>query len=213
MTPRDVVVEDAPHYHRLGLVDLQVGGALGGTKHSAIAIGDPPSEYLARTRSPQLSSSVTLGYLRPFVFGDHPLHLGQQFRLRIVIDDRRVDESDRDTVSSQLVEHDDLIGVDAGEAVRRQAPHHFDETDLGRVPHGIEARTIQPRTRMPIVGELTDQLVALGADPFSKGGQLRADGAPLLLGLGGHSGVDRCSHWCASKMVGLFCVDALSTRE
>jgi hypothetical protein len=94
MTPRDVVVEDAPDYLRLGLVDLQVGGALGGPKHSAIAIGDPPSEYLARTRSPQLSSPVTLGYLRPFVFGDHPLHLGQQFRLRVVIDDRRVDTPD-----------------------------------------------------------------------------------------------------------------------
>jgi len=37
----------------------------------------------------------------------------------------------------QLIEHDDLIGVDAGQPIRGQTPNRFDQPGLGRVAQGV----------------------------------------------------------------------------
>jgi hypothetical protein len=49
----------------------------------------------------------------------------EQAGLRVVVDRWGVGEPHLDTVAGQFIEHDDLIGIIAGEPVRRQAPLGF----------------------------------------------------------------------------------------
>src|SRR5256885_13463368 len=64
------------------------------------------------------------------------------------------------TVAGQLVEHDHLVGVDPGEAIRRQAPYGVEEPRLGRVTKSIEGGAIQAGTRGPVIDGLCDPPVA-----------------------------------------------------
>jgi hypothetical protein len=110
-------------------------------------------------------------------------------------------EQHRHTVAGQLVEHDHLVGVDAGEAIRRQAPYGVEEPRLGRVTKSIEVGAIQAGTGVPVIDELCDQLVALGIGPLTQRGDLGADGAPGFLGLGRDPCIDGHSHRHASSLI------------
>jgi hypothetical protein len=140
-------------------------------------------------------------HLRPFVLGDDTLHLGEQPGLGIVIKGGGVREQHRHTVAGQLVEHDHLVGVDPGEAIRRQAPYGVEEPRLGRVTKSIEVGAIQAGTGVPVIDELCDQLVALGIGPLTQRGDLGADGAPGFLGLGRDPCIDGHSHRHASSLI------------
>ena len=50
--------------------------------------------------------------------GNHALHLSKQLRLRVIGKWRRVVKKHRNAMAGQLVEHNDLIGVDASQPIR-----------------------------------------------------------------------------------------------
>jgi hypothetical protein len=83
--PRPCVgAEDLAHHLGLGLVDLDARGPARLGRQAAVAVGHLPEEDLALAGAVKLAAPVALGDLRPFVFGDHPLHLHQQRGLRVV---------------------------------------------------------------------------------------------------------------------------------
>ena len=94
---------------------------------------------------------------------------------------RGVGERHHDAEAVQLVEHQHLVGVGAGEPVRRQAPHPFDEPGLGGITQRVQAGPVQSGAGMPVVDVLADQLVTGGGDVFAQQRQLRADGAAVGL--------------------------------
>ena len=102
------------HDGSLSLEDLQMRRALADSRQSTVPVGDLPGDHFARTRTPQLASPVALANLGAFVLGNDALHLGQQARLRIVLDLRCVMESNGHAVARELVKYDDLIRVHAG---------------------------------------------------------------------------------------------------
>ena len=190
------VGEDPPHHRGLGLVDLVVclagGGAAG---NAAVAVGSLPGDDLAGAGPKQFAAPVAFGDLGFLVFGDHALHLGEQDGLRVVGGQPRgVGECHGDPEAVQLVEHQHLVGVGAGEPVRRQAPHPFDEPGLGGITQRVQAGAVQSGAGMPVVDVLADQLVTGGGDVFAQQRQLRADGAAVGLALGGHPRIQRRPH-------------------
>ena len=103
------------------MVCLAGGGAAG---NAAVAVGSLPGDDLAGAGPKQFAAPVAFGDLGFLVFGDHALHLGEQGGLRVVGGQPRgVGERHGDAEAVQLVEHQHLVGVGAGEPVRRQAPH------------------------------------------------------------------------------------------
>ena len=99
-------------------------------------------------------------------------------------------------VARQLIENDDLIGVHAGQAIRRQAPHALNLSGLGGIAQGIETGSVQTRAGQAIVRILGHQLVLLPGYPLTQQRELRADGAARFLGVGRDPCVDRDSHRC-----------------
>jgi len=194
----DVVIEDAPYDGGLRFEDFQPGRVVRVAGDAPVAVGDPGGDHFAGAGAKQLAPPVPFGDLGSFVFGDDALDLGEQAGLRIVADGWGIREPDGDAVAGQLVEHDHLVGVDAGQPVRGQAPHGVDEAGLGGVTHRVQAGAVQPGAGVAVVAELVDQVVAFVVDACSQQFQLRADGAPLLLGFGGDPGVDGGSHRRAS---------------
>jgi hypothetical protein len=126
----DVVVEDPPHDRGLGFEHLESGRAVRVAGLAAVAVGGAPGQHLSGAGAKQLPASIPFGDLRPLVFGDHALDLGEQLGLRVVVQGWGVGESHADPVAGQLVEHDDLVGVDAGEPVRGQAPDSLNQPGL-----------------------------------------------------------------------------------
>lgn len=123
------------------------------------------------------------------------MDLGEKLALRVVVVDRwGVGEPHADSVAGQLVEHDHLVGVDAGEPVRGQAPRPLDQPGLRRVAQRVQPGPVQPCPGVAVVADLGDHLVALEADPLAQHRELGPDGAPGLLALGGHPCVERDSH-------------------
>jgi hypothetical protein len=112
-----VVVEDAPHDLRFGLVDHKVRRCDRAAGHASVAVGGFPGDDFTGAGAPQLAAPVALGDLGPFVLGDHALDLGEQAGLGVVGDGGGVGEAHRGAVAGQLVEHDHLVGVAAAEPV------------------------------------------------------------------------------------------------
>jgi hypothetical protein len=168
------------------------GGAAG---DAPIPVGRLPGDDLAGAGAEQLAPPVAFGDLGFLVFGDDALHLGEQDRLRVVDGKPRgVGERDGDPEPGQLVEHQHLVGVDAGEPVRRQAPHPLDQSGLGSITQRVQPGSVQPGPGLPIVDVLAYQLITGGGDVFAQQLQLRADGAAVGLALGGYPCIQRRSH-------------------
>jgi hypothetical protein len=113
-----VVGEDAPHGGGFGFEDHQPGRAGRVAGYPVVAVRRFPGDDLAGPGTEQLAAPVPFGNLRAFVLGNDALHLGEQPGLRVVIERWRVGEPHGHAVAGQFVEHDDLVGVDAGEPVR-----------------------------------------------------------------------------------------------
>ena len=62
----------------------------------------------------------------------------------------------------QLVEDQHLVGVGAGQPVRREAPHRLEQPALGGVAQRVQPGPVQPGTGVAVVDVLTDQLVPGG---------------------------------------------------
>ena len=126
------VGEDAAHDGRLGFVDDQVRGAVGAAGDASVAVGDLGGQHLPGPRTIQLAAPSAFGELGPFVLGDDALDLHQQPPLWIV-EGWCVGEADRHLVARELVQDQDLIGVGAGQPVRRQTPNGLDSARFGGV--------------------------------------------------------------------------------
>ena len=164
-------------------------------RDAPIPVGSLPGDDLAGAGPKQFAAPVAFGDLGFLVFGDHALHLGEQGGLRVVGGQPRgVGERHHDAEAVQLVEHQHLIGVGAGEPVRRQAPQPFDEPGLGGITQRVQAGPVQSGAGMPVVDVLADQLVTGSGDVFAQQRQLRADGAAVGLRLGGHPRIQRRPH-------------------
>jgi len=109
---------------------------------------------------------------------------------------------DRITLDGKPLEllHDQhLIGVGARQAVRCQAQHRIQGALLGAIAEGIEAGAIQGGTRIAVILELSDDVVAASHGPGPQGRQLRANRPPRFLLLGGDARVETDPHRSASK--------------
>jgi hypothetical protein len=195
----DVVVEDALDHRRFRFVDLEAGRPFRRAGDNPIAVGSFPGNNLTSSGAVELAPPVALGDLGPLVLGDDPLHLRQQPGLR-VIERRRIDEEDTDAEAFQFVEDHHLIGVGPGQAIGGKAPHRLDEASLGRVPQGVQPRTVQARPRVAVVDVLSDQFMLLGGDPAPQRLQLGADRPLGLLSLAGDPGVERHPHCATSSL-------------
>ena len=138
----DIVAKDAAHDRRLGFVDLEVCGSSDAARNASIPIGAFPRDHLTSTRAPQLTAAISLGDLRSLIFGDHALHLSEQLGLRIVGKGWGVMEQHRDAVARQLVDHNDLVGIHTGQAIRRQAPDGVKPCGFGGIPERIETGAV-----------------------------------------------------------------------
>jgi hypothetical protein len=121
-----VVVEDAAHHRRFGLVDDQVRRARVAAGYAPVAVGHLPEDRLARAGPVQPAAAVPLGDLGALVLGDHALHLHQQPRLGVVIERWRVEEAHGHAEAGQLVQDQHLVGVGAREPVGGQAPQRLE---------------------------------------------------------------------------------------
>ena len=156
------VVEDPADDGGLGFEHHQPSRAVCVAGVAAVAVGGAPGQHLPGAGAEQLPAPVPLGDLRPLVLGDHALDLGEQLGLRVVIERWGVGEPHADPVAGQLVEHDHLVGVDAGEPVRGQAPHPLDQPGLRGVAQRVQPGPVQPGPGVAVVAELGDRFVALG---------------------------------------------------
>src|SRR5215469_1791736 len=95
-------------------------------------------------------------------------HLGEQLGLRIVGKRRSVVEQHRDAMARQLVEHNDLISIHPGKAIRRQAPDGIKAPRFGSISERIETGTVQPRTRAPIITIFGDELMSFRDNPLAQ---------------------------------------------
>jgi hypothetical protein len=187
--------EDTPHYRGFGLEDLQVGWAVWLARNPAVAVGSLPGNHLAGPGTEQLAPPVPLADLGPLVLGDHALHLGEQPGLRVVlVQAGSVGEPHAHPEAGQLIEDEHLVGVGAGEPVRRQAIDHLEQPGLGCITQRVQPRPVQPGPGAPVVAVLARQLVACRGDVRAQRLHLGADRAPLGLALGGHPGIDRGLH-------------------
>jgi hypothetical protein len=112
-----VVIEDTTHDDGLRFEDLEVRRDLSDPWDPPVAVRRLPGDDFTPTRSPQLAAAVALSDLRLLVLGDHPLDLREEAGLRIVVERRRVGEQHAYVKPLELVEHEHLISVGAGEPV------------------------------------------------------------------------------------------------
>ena len=90
--------------------------------------------------------------LRPFVLGDHPLHLQQQVFFRSVAD-VPVEKDKFDAAPPQLIHQQNLICVLAGQTIGRMHVQAVDPAGLGQIRQGFEGRTNQRRAAVAFINE------------------------------------------------------------
>jgi hypothetical protein len=122
------------------------------------------------------------------------LDLSQQTRLRVVVQRWRISEQDSHAVAFELFEHQDLIRVDASQAVGSQTEHGLEQACLRLIPEAVQSRSIQACTGMTVIQELGHHFVFVMDRPGAEDFELRGDGASSFLDVSGDAGVERDSH-------------------
>ena len=80
-----------------------------------------------------LAPPGSLGDLGSFVLGDHPLELDHQLVFGR-LGPRALDEPDLGAGAGELVDQQRLVGVPAGEPIRRVTQHDIDRNLGGQIP-------------------------------------------------------------------------------
>src|SRR6266852_2980394 len=111
------VVEDAPHYRRFGLIDLQMAWTGRTSRNASVAIGNHAVDDLTSPSTEEPSAPVAFGDLGAFVFSDHALHLNEQSGFSIVVKRRSIQVVNLDSVPGQLVGDQDLVSIAASQPV------------------------------------------------------------------------------------------------
>src|SRR5262249_51734368 len=115
----------------------------------AVAPVSPGDEFAAPgfLKAPTARAFDNLG---TFVFGDHPLHLCQEFALRSVAEG--ILEEDHWRVELlELLHQQPLIGVFAREPIRIENDDGIEFATPGAVAQSIERRAVDPRATKTIV--------------------------------------------------------------
>ncbi len=168
----NILIENAAHDGGLGLEHLQMRRARTGPGDAAISVWHLPIHHFARAGTPQLAAPIALDNLCAFILGNDALHLGQQPRLRIVLELWRVMEPNAHAVARQLVEYDELPGIHARQAVGRQTPYAFKKPSLGAVAQRIKTGPVQACTGQPLIRVFGHQFVSLADHPFTQNCEL-----------------------------------------
>gem|GEM_PF-3409020 len=188
-----VPVEDQAHNFGFSFVDHQARRQPVGGGDLAIAVGDDTGHDRSLAGPPQLASPVALDDLGPLEFGHRRLDLGEESPVGVV-GHAALDEHHRYFKSGQLIEHQRLVHVVAGQAVGAQHDDGVDEPSSGRVADPVETRPVQSRPREAVIGAGHLDRPALGGSLDLERLELRADRPLLLLAVSGHPRVQRNSH-------------------
>jgi hypothetical protein len=132
------------------------------------------------------------------VLGDHALDLQEQVRLGSVT--RRVTpEDDLDTAAGEFLEHQNLIGIFAGETIGVENVAAIDGTGRGLVPESFQSRAGQEEAAVALVHEPQFGIAfrAVTGHPLQERLPRAGDGVLLLLLVPGYPGRER-----HTKMVG-----------
>ena len=145
----------------------------------------------ARLGTMPLAAPAALQHLGPLVLREHPLQLQQQAVLRRV-PDRPVEEHHFRTSASELLEQEDLVGVAAGQAVRRVDVEGVDGGQGDQVAQVLQGGADQAGAAVAVVDEQPVVMddVAIPGDTRRQLAELAVDGVALSLLVGGDPGVD-----------------------
>ena len=134
--------------------------------------------------------------LGALILGDHALHLQEQVVFRALAQGT-VQEHDLHPGTSELIDQQHLVGVFAGQAIRRVdiEPVHTARGD--HIAQALQRRADQRRPAIAFVKKLhgLGHGQAIGGDALAQGGHLARDGLRLGLLLRRHAGVDRHLRW------------------
>ena len=98
------------------------------------------------------SATTSLEDLRPFVLGDHALHLQQQVFFGTVADGP-IQKDQFDATPPQLLDKQNLVGVLPGQAIRRMHVQAVKGARIGRVAQSFQRGTRQRRSTVAFVDE------------------------------------------------------------
>jgi hypothetical protein len=187
---------DAPHDLRLLQVDHHLRKtpvALGERAVPIAAIG--PGQKFSPPGFLHATPAGTLEDLGTCIFGDHALHLGQQFALwRIAA--RVLQENELEVYFLKFLNEQPLMGVVPGESIRGQDHHRIELPPLRTIPQPVQAGAIETRAADAVVerGMVRQEAPLLLVNVVGEDWHL-AGNRPLLLLMGcGHSGVESHLH-------------------
>ena len=100
---------------------------------------------------PQLAAAVAFYDLGALELGHRRLDLGQQPAVRVV-GQATFDKDHRDPEAGELVEHQRLVHVVAGQAIGAQHDQGVDGAGGGSVPGPVEARAVERGAAVAVIG-------------------------------------------------------------
>jgi hypothetical protein len=154
------VIEDALHHRCFCRIDLQVAGASRTPGDTPVTIRHQAMDNLTSTSPEKPPAAIAFSYFGALIFGDHTLHLNQQRCFRIIVKWGSIHIVNLDTMPGQLVGDQDLIGIAARQAVRRQAPDMLDHASFGSIAECVQTRPVKTRSRVAIVRKFLDNVMA-----------------------------------------------------
>ena len=167
--------------HRcLRVVHYQVRRAAVLTGDAAVTVGDAVPEDLPLPGTIELPPSIAFSDLGPLVFGDRPLDLQQQQRVRIV-SRWLLKEDHRDTETLELLQNENQVRILPGQTVGVMHQHRIERGGLSTVAKPVELRTSQLGSRVEVstdvrLGHVEVLHLRMGTKRFD----LRFDGVSFL---------------------------------
>jgi hypothetical protein len=128
--------------------------------------------------------------LGTLVFGYHALHLKQQIVLRRQAD-RPVEKHDLDPEAPEFVDQQDLIGIAAGQPIRRMDVDPIDGSGRHRISQMLKSRTDERRTAVPLINKtvVRFEMQPVLEDACFQRRHLAGDGPLLGLLVGGDASI------------------------
>jgi hypothetical protein len=122
----------------------------------------------ARARRMTASAPTALEDLGAFIFGNHALHLQQQVVLGCAADGT-VQEDNLGAAATELLHQQGLMGVTAGQTVRRKHIKPRDASRGHRIAQSFKCRANEQRTAVAVVdvGVVGLKLTPVGCDPLT----------------------------------------------
>ena len=188
-----VVLVDVADNARLGVDDDVRRKAVLTLPNVAISVGSAAQDAdLTGSRTVPLATPRPFENLGAFVLGNHALKLHQQLILGRGVR-RAVEEAGLDTVTSELFDQQDLVGVLPTQPVRTVHEHHLDVAGGRQVTHPLQPRPFESRPAIAVVFEdpLLRHLQLERRRPLDQRRRLARDRVRFPLLIRGHARVNR----------------------